>query len=194
MNALPTGNPQTAAASPRAAAGGIAAAATDLGGQLWRALVVGASVVLGAGTAVGIVLFPLLQALPNDAFPHYGSGLLAALGAGMVALYLHGRFLDPRGSEPFARDGRLQAARLQSLLAAAFGAKLAGLVLGVCALRLSDAKFAATATFAITYAGAALLCQLATAMSLARAVPRRSQPAGPTVSAPADNKREGGGQ
>jgi hypothetical protein len=65
------------------------------------------------------------------------------------------------------------AGRLQSLLAAAFGVKLAVLTIGVFSLRQSGAKFEETTTFAVTFAGGALLCQLATAAFLARALRHR---------------------
>lgn len=146
----------------------------DLSTLLLRALTTATTIVLVVATVVGAVIFALLRALPAESLVYYAAGVAAALFAGMLALFLHGRFLDPRASAPFARDGRLLATRLQSLLAAAFGAKLAVLVLGVLIVRQLGAKFAESATFAITFAGGALLCQLVTAAVLARSVQRRS--------------------
>jgi hypothetical protein len=71
------------------------------------------------------------------------------------------------------------AGRVQGLLAAAFGVKLAVLVIVVLYLQRllpaaePDAKFAATAAFCIAFAAASLVCQLATAGYLARALGRR---------------------
>jgi hypothetical protein len=167
-------------ASPSPAKGTVAPARpdhADLGGAgfgsaLPRAFGLAAVLVLGIGAAVGVPLFAA-GALASADWPFFALGIAAALLAGMLALLLHGRFLDPRTTAPFAKDGQLLAGRLQSLLAAAFGAKLAVLIAGVMALRFAGVKFAGMATFAITFAGAALLCQLATATSLARAVQRR---------------------
>lgn len=146
---------------------------SDLGSALLRAFGVATVVVLAIAGVTAVVLFLGLEALPTTALPYYGGGVGAALFAGMVALFLHGRFLDPKASAPFANDGRLMAQRLQSLLAAAFGAKLAVVLVGVFALRTLGVKFADFATFGVTFAGAALLCQLATALSLARTLQHR---------------------
>lgn len=150
------------------------AAGGDLHALLLRALLRAAAAVLGAAVVVGFVIFRLAGLLPVEAVVYYAMGIAAALFAGMLALILHGRFLDPRATAPFARDGRLLAGRLQSLLAAAFAVKLAVLVVGVLVLRQLGTKFAESATFAITFAGGALLCQLVTAAVLARAVQQRS--------------------
>jgi hypothetical protein len=159
--------------------------ALDLRGSLLRAFARAAGLVLGLGAIVGAALFGL-AALPVAVLPFYGAGVAVALVAGLATLLLHGRFLDPKAIAPFARDGRLLSQRLQSLLAAAFGAKLAILVLAFFLMRALGMKFADTTTFAITFAAAALLCQLATALSLARALqPRTSSsglPAGTGVS------------
>ena len=72
---------------------------------------------------------------------------------------------------PFAKDGRLLATRLQSLLAAAFAVKLVSLVLAVLVLRQLGTKFDDIATFAIAFAGGALLCQVVMALVLARPSP-----------------------
>jgi hypothetical protein len=175
---------------PLAPAATPAASGVDLGGALLRAFGAAAAVVVGIGVAAGVVLFVWPGLLPADAMAFYATGLGAALLAGMVALWLHGRFLDPAATAPFAKDGRLLAGRLQSLLAAAFAAKLAVLVAGVLVLRAAGVKFADAATFAVTFAGGALLCQLATAFSLARAVQQRgaTSAGAPTASSPGGSR------
>ena len=155
------------------------APAGELGHQLTRALGVALLVVGVAAAVVGGLVFGLGW-LPGSALPYYMLGIGAALFAGMLALWLHGRLLDPRAAMPYAGDGRLMAGRMQSLLAAAFGVKLVVLTIGVFALRQSGAKFADTTTFAVTFAGGALLCQLATAAFLARTL--RHRPGRPTAS------------
>ena len=146
--------------------------AGDLAASLLRALLRASAVVLGAAGGVGGLLFGG-GVLPMASLVYFAMGIAAALFAGMLALILHGRFLDPRAAAPFARDGRLLAARLQSLLAAAFAVKLGVLVAVVLVLRQLGTKFADSATFAITFAGGALLCQMVTAFVLAQAVQQR---------------------
>jgi hypothetical protein len=155
----------------------------DLRAHLLRALGVALALVLPVAAVVGAGLLAL-GVVPAAALGFYAGGVAAAGLACMGALWLHGRFLDPRASAPFARDGRLLGARLQSLLAAAFGVKLAVLVLAFLVLRQTGVKFADTATFAITFAGGSLLCQMATAMVLARAVQRGSGHAASTQPSP----------
>lgn len=158
--------------APKTSTGSELAESRDLGNPLARALGVALLVVGATATVVGALVFGL-GALTSDALPYYGLGIGAALFAGMLALWLHGRLLDPRATIPYAGDGRLMAGRMQSLLAAAFGVKLVVLTIGVFSLRQSGAKFADTTTFAVTFAGGALLCQLATAAFLARTLRHR---------------------
>jgi len=160
---------------PAAAAPGAVVDAAVLG----KALACG-----GAFVAAGAVVAWATGLVPGGALDHVALGATAALVACAGAVWLHGRFLDPRASAPFARDGRLMAGRVQSLLAAAFGVKLAVLVLGVLALRQGGAKFAEVATFCVTFAAAALVCQLATAFWLSRAISRRSAEAPPSPPSP----------
>lgn len=148
------------------AAGG--ASARDLTAMLGAALLRAAVVVLLAAAVVGGLAFGPLAWLPGPALPFYGAGIGMALVAGMLALVLHGRFLDPKATAPFGSDARLLAGRLQGLLAAAFAAKLGVLVLAFFVLRQFGAKFADTATFCITFAAAALLYQLVAAGVLVR--------------------------
>ncbi|MFY9343971.1 MAG: hypothetical protein WAT39_15890 [Planctomycetota bacterium] len=174
-----TRNPPPAPAPlpPGSAAGG------ELGSALLRAYGVAVAVVLVAGVVAAGVAFGT-GLLPTELWPWCALGLLAALFAGMLALFLHGRFLDPRTAAPFARDGRLLGSRLQALLAAAFAAKVGVLVLGIVALRLAGVKFAALAGFAVTFAACALLCQLTTAMALVRGVKHRGAGPRPGAAAP----------
>ncbi len=137
----------------------------------------GALLTTALATAVWLVAHAALDLLPSESLPYYGAGLGAALFAAMLALWIHGRFLDRR-PQPFANDGRLMASRLQSLLAAAFGAKLGVLLLAVFALRVDGVKFAAMATFCITFAAVALVSQLAIAGYVARAMTKRSRASG----------------
>jgi hypothetical protein len=125
---------------------------------------------------VAAVVFLATNWLSTEALPYFGLGVGAAVFAAMFALWLHGRFLDPRAAAPFASDGKLMASRLQSLLAAAFAVKPAVVVIGVLALRQSGVKFDDMAVFAVTFAVASLLSQLATAGFLAHALQRRSRP------------------
>jgi hypothetical protein len=149
-------------------------AGSDLHAVLFRASWRGAGVVVGLAAGVGLLLFGPLSLLAGEAAPFYASGVGLALLAGMLALFLHGRFLDPRTTAPFARDARLLAGRLQGLLAAAFAAKLGVLALAFFALRQFGAKFADTAVLCIAFAACALVYQLVTACFLARALQPRA--------------------
>ena len=146
---------------------------------LLRALGVGIAVAIALAAAVGAAL-SAAGALPAEALAYYVVGVGAALFAAMLTVWLHGRFATTT-----AAGGRSPASRLQSLLAAAFAVKLGVLVLGFVLLRQfplaeaadGGAKFAWLATFAVTFAGSALACQLATAGALARALRRRPEAA-----------------
>ena len=104
------------------------------------------------------------------------------LFAGMATVWLHGRLANLRGDLGAAATGRLMAARIQALLAAGFAVKLGVLVVGVFGLRQFSigevpTKFADLATFAVTFAAAALLCQVTTAAFMARSMRQpRTQP------------------
>lgn len=152
----------------------VPAATASAAPSLVRALAFGCAVVLAA-----LLVVWAAGLLPVATASYVALGTGAALLAGAAAVWLHGRFLDARAAAPFARDGRLMASRMQSLLAAAFGVKLAVLVVAVLYLQRllpagePDLKFAATASFCIAFAAASLVCQLATAGCLARALGRR---------------------
>jgi hypothetical protein len=130
----------------------------------------GFSVLVVALCAAPVWAFGLV---PADAVAYFAAGIGASLIAALLAICVHSRFLDGRKSAAFAHDGRLMAGRLQALLAVAFGAKLAVLVLGVVVLRQAGVKFEALATFCITFAAVSLVCQLATAAYLSRALNHR---------------------
>lgn len=94
----------------------------------------------------------------------FGAAVVAAL---LVALTQRGVVLSDAGGDP-----RFAAARLQSWLGMAFGAKLLVLAVGVGTLSLAGLKFEALATFALTFVGAALVSQLAAAGYLVRVLGR----------------------
>jgi hypothetical protein len=139
---------------------------------LARALAAAAAWVVFAGVVGGVTLSAATALLPRDRLAFFGLGIGAALLATALALLVHGRLLDRRRDAVFAGDGRLMAGRLQGLLGAAFAVKLSALVLGMLALRQSGAKFEDTATFGVTFVGAALVAQLGATASLARGLQR----------------------
>ena len=148
-----------------------------VGSTVVDGLVLGRALAFGIGvTLVSGALVWAAGLLPAGTTGYVALGGGAALLSVVIAAWLHGRFLDPRATAPFAGDGRLMAGRLQSLLAAAFGVKLAALVVGVLTLRQSGAKFAELGAFCIAFAGVALVCQSATAGYLARVMNRRPLP------------------
>lgn len=135
------------------------------------------------GTLLGLLLFAGSELLPSTTLPFYIVGIGAAIFAAMLTVWLHGRFAaaKPRAGSDLAQTSYLMTARLQTLLAAAFVVKLVVLIIGVLALKQfplaeEPAKFSELATFAVTFAGAALLCQLGTAFALARTL-RHNAPA-----------------
>lgn len=167
---------QPSSHAPQSVAGLVpSAAATSTEPSLLRAMAFGIGVVMAV-----LVLLWLARLLPAETTGYVALGAGGALLAGVLALWLHGRMIGRRGETAFAGDVRRMAGHLQGLLAAAFVVKLAVLVLGVLYLQRvladdpSDAKFAATASFCIAFAGASLVCQLATAGYLARALGRRT--------------------
>jgi hypothetical protein len=157
----------------------------DVGrGALLRAMMQAFALLAVVGSGLGALLFGGGNLLAASDLPYFVVGLGAAAFAAMFTVWVHGRFaatpspaIAPNGNP--ANAGHLITARLQSLLAAAFGVKLIVLVLAVLALKQfplgeETAKFSELTTFAVTFAGAALLCQLATAFALARTL-RRAQ-------------------
>lgn len=147
---------------------------------LLQALMVAVAVVVVAATLAGLLVFGGDAFAPASALPYFVAGVLGAVVAMTGTVWLHGRFAATPvpGGDP-GRAAYVATSRLQSLLAAAFGVKLAVVVLGVLALKQfpltsEPTKFIDIATFAVTFAGASLLCQLGTALVLARTLRRRS--------------------
>lgn len=125
---------------------------------------------------VAVATVPCVAVWLSGAVPvENRSYLLLGLGAAIAAALLVA--LTQRGvvSTGAGDDARLTAARLQSWLGLAFGAKLLVLLLGVGGLWLTGLKFEGLATFALTFVGAALICQLAAAGYLARALNRAAR-------------------
>lgn len=108
-------------------------------------------------------------------------GVGAALFASGAAVLLKGGFLGDRAMATMHGDGRLLAARLQSILAAGLGLKLATVTLGVLWLRSQQTKFELVTTFAVAFAAAALVCQVTVAGILWRALSRRAGPVGDSM-------------
>jgi len=159
--------------------------AAPVAGTVVDGAVLGKAIGRGAAFVVAIATAVWATGVLPEGTPYYVAlGTAAALLAGMAAVWLHGRLLDKNASVPFASDGRLMASRVRSLLAAAFGVKLAVLVIGVVALRQSGVKFAELAAFCVTFAAASLVCQLATAFSLSRAIGRHRKPAASSTRPP----------
>ncbi|MCK5941023.1 MAG: hypothetical protein KAI24_03560 [Planctomycetes bacterium] len=146
---------------------------------LLRALLQTIAVLLVVGTGLGLLLFGGDALLAETALPYYALGLGAACVAMLLTIWLHGRFAAtpaPHGDPSVTRHG--VSARLTGLLAAGMGVKMAVIVIGFVALKQfplgeEPTKFSDIATFAVTFAGAALLCQIGTALTLARALRRR---------------------
>ncbi|MFN7590550.1 MAG: hypothetical protein ACK5UQ_18875 [Planctomycetota bacterium] len=169
-------SPLTAAAS--VATPSPAALRAGAGGGLSSALLL-------SGFARAAMLVVLLGTMA------WGLGFVAADRVGMLALgvgaawfasgaavLLKGGFLGDRAMATMHGDGRLLAARLQSILAAGLGLKLATVTLGVLWLRSQQTKFELVTTFAVAFAAAALVCQVTVAGILWRALSRRAGPVG----------------
>lgn len=143
-------------------------------GLLLRALGRTGAVLAVAGVVLGFVLFGGDQLLDPGARRYYAAGLAAAALAMVLTIWLHGRFASTH--MPGATSHAVSA-RLTGLLAAGMGVKMALLVLGFLALKqfplgAEPAKFSDITTFAVSFVGAALLCQVGTAWTLARALGR----------------------
>ncbi|MFN3240229.1 MAG: hypothetical protein ACE37K_01825 [Planctomycetota bacterium] len=144
-------------------------------GMLLRALGTMIVVLAIVGTGVGLLLFGGDELLEASALRYYVVGLVLAAAAMMLTIWVHGRFA---ATQMPGATSHAVSARLTGLLAAGMGVKMALLVLGFLALKqfpLSEeaTKFSDITTFAVTFVGAALLCQTGTALILARALGRR---------------------
>lgn len=119
--------------------------------------------------------------------PYFVVGLGAAVFAAIISVWLNGLITARRTAAAggdAALTARLEGLRLQGLMAAAFGAKLVVLTVGVFALRAfplrldevaADVKFVDLVSFAVTFAGASLVMQLITAASIASSLRRRAR-------------------
>jgi len=144
-------------------------------GLLIRALLQMMVVLAVVGVGIGFLLFGGDQLLEASALRYYIVGLVGAGVAMMLTIWVHGRFA---ATQMPGATGPAVSARLTGLLAAGMGVKMALLVIGFLALKqfpLSEeaTKFSDITTFAVTFVGAALLCQIGTALILARALGRR---------------------
>lgn len=145
-------------------------------GLLMRALLQMLVVLAVVGTGIGFLLFGGDQLLEVSALRYYVVGLVGAAVAMMLTIWVHGRFA---ATQMPGATSHAVSARLTGLLAAGMGVKMALLVIGFLALKqfpLSEeaTKFSDITTFAVSFVGAALLCQIGTALILARALGRRS--------------------
>src|SRR5688572_11846216 len=63
---------------------------------------------------VALVAVPVwaLGLVPAEGVAYYAAGIGASLFAAMLAIFVHGRFLDSRAPSAYAHDGRLMAGRL----------------------------------------------------------------------------------
>ena len=144
-------------------------------GMLIRALVQSVIALVVVGGGFGLLLFGGDQLLGGASLPYYIAGVVAAAAAMLLTLWLHGRFA---AAQMPGATSHAVSARLTGLLAAGMAVKMALLVLGFLYLKqfplgAEPAKFAEITTFAVTFVGGALLCQIGTALTLARALGRR---------------------
>ncbi|GAB4148179.1 MAG: hypothetical protein Fur0037_16470 [Planctomycetota bacterium] len=125
------------------------------------------------GSAIAAAAGALLWAigpLPSDLGCYLGMGILAALLTEAVVFSLVKAILRVRsGGDPSATGQRLQI-----LMGSGFAVRLLVLAAGVFGLRQAGLKFESIATFALAFAGAALICQVCSAAILARALGRAS--------------------
>ena len=172
----PGARPQHAVAAPSAVDSDLSRV------ELLRALTFGLLAIVVAGAVGWAVLF-WGGAGASDIRPaFYMLGLGGAAFAGIMTVWLHGRLASLQSGQGAAVTGRLVAARMQALLASGFAVKLGVLVVGFFGLRRITiggvpTKFTDVATFAVTFAAAALLCQLTTAALMARSMRRGRGPA-----------------
>lgn len=131
----------------------------------------------GAGAAVLLLSVGVVAGVvPDGAVPFAVLGATLAILGALAAQVWHVRLArsgvaaGPGPQGPGAPDPRLLAAQLQAWLAAGFGVKFA-LLAGVgLLLHLLGVKFTGIGAFAVAFAVAALLCQVAAALSLSRAL------------------------
>ncbi|MFM1872125.1 MAG: hypothetical protein RL398_1547 [Planctomycetota bacterium] len=107
--------------------------------------------------------------------PWIGIGGGVAIAVATLTLLALGRVFDRRGEAALGADSKMQAMRLQGLLGVGFGAKLAVLAIGCVLLSASGLKFQQLAAFAVAFAVASLLAQLAVTGTLLRDVYRANK-------------------
>ena len=193
---MPATSNSTSPAGSTGQAGAVAASAALVAEQtggisnsaLVRALGLGLIALLVIGVPVALLVFGADCELASSQ-PYFLVGLGAALFAAVFSVWLNGRITAKRTAAAggdAALTARLEGMRLQGLMAAAFGAKLLVLVIGVFALRAfplrvgevaSDVKFVDLTSFAVSFAGASLVMQLITATSIANSLRRRAEAA-----------------
>ena len=151
-----------------------------------RALGVGVLALIATGWPVSYLVFGAGSDL-SASLPYFITGIAAAIATAIISVWLSGRISANRTAAAggdAALNARLEGLRLQGLMAAGFGAKLIMLVIGVFALRsfplrlgelASDVKFVDLVSFAVTFAGAALVMQMITAVSIANTLRRRAE-------------------
>lgn len=135
-----------------------AAAATAVPGVLGRCGIAFAIAALvgGAVWASG--------ALPVEARPFIGWGLLAAFVSGMVGMVVLTKFSTIRDDEDPGRVARMYVAGLGLFLALQIGVVTVALV----AFSLQGQKFTALATFGLTFAAAVWVIQVAGSLAISR--------------------------
>jgi|GEM_PF-3463053 len=140
-----------------------------------RAVLQSAVMLLVAGAGMGLLLFGGENLVEGAVAPYFVAGLCVAVAAMLLTIWLHGRFASTQ--MPGATSHAVSA-RLTGLLAAGMAVKMTLLVLGFLVLKqfplgADPAKFSDIATFAVTFVGGSLLCQISTALTISRALSQR---------------------
>lgn len=99
-------------------------------------------------------------------------GVLTALCVSALSVFASAKLFARSAT---AGDGKLEGMRLQGLLGVSMAGKLMVLLAAGLLLRGNGVKFASIAVFAVSFAGAALLAQLAVTVVLLREVRRRQR-------------------
>ena len=129
-------------------------------------------VVRATALGFGAAALPVGAVLASGLWPRLDTAMvLLGLGGTWLALALsclpQVRLVDAEGSDP-----RLDAIRLQGLLALSFLIKLAIVAIGTATLWLAGLKFEAIATFAVAFVTTALVGQVVAAGFLFRVLGR----------------------
>lgn len=148
----------------------------------YRSLLRAAFVRAALAVVVVVALGAALGLAPAEAGEYLFAGGAAAIAAAAVALAVHGRFLGTRSQVAGGGDAALVATRLQALLGAAFAVKLFVVVVAVFLLQRLGTKFECTATFAVTFAAASIVGQIAAALHVSSRL-CAARPAAPKAAA-----------